>query len=169
MAWSGEYSPGSGNSREDHIMMPRYMGRFLSLPISLLTTTAISLIASFSATSQAQPLPDHDVMPVVPMQAQARPLIPDADAAATNPFDGYLRQAALSAAYGKFDDAIIQFQRADKLASNKCEHQHAQAGAISATTAKQTFKQYGWKSKPTQLFYGKFQSLTQSLACVQQP
>gem|GEM_PF-4551024 len=53
--------------------------------------------------------------------------------------------------------------------SNECEHKHAQARVMAATTAKKTFKQYGWKNKSTQLFYGAFQVFTDSLSCVQQP
>lgn len=134
-----------------------------------LTTAAVSVVASSSLKGQAQMFPDHDVTRVVPEETQPRALVPDADAAAANPFDGYLRQAAMSAVEGEFDDAMIQFRRADNLASSECEHNHAQAGVTAAAESKQKFKQYGWRSKPTQYFGGRFWALTESLSCVQQP
>lgn len=92
---------------------------------------------------------------------------PEQAALSESELDKYFRLAFSSETAGNFDKAIFYYREAAKLSNCDCDTLHAEAGEKAAKEAKKLLKQAGMDAKPTQLFWGRLQQLTENLPCVE--
>lgn len=92
---------------------------------------------------------------------------PEQPALSESELDKYFRLAFSSETAGNFDKAIFYYREAAKLTNCDCDTLHAEAGEQAAKEAKELYEQAGMDAKPTQLFWGRLQQLTENLPCVE--